>query len=165
MAGGAEAPMIRSMRAAIVVALILVCVPVIGQSPAAPLDSQAFLDQYGHQAPPKVDAAKIQALVVKMTLKEKVGQMTQLELGMVTDGWGDAVKVSPEKLRKAIGEYGIGSFLNVKDQAMPQAKWREIVIAIQAEAQKTRLKIPIVYGVDSIHGANYVRGAELFPQP
>jgi beta-glucosidase len=154
------------MRVAIVLSFALVCVPVvIGQAPSALLDSQAFLDQHGRQAPPKVDAAKIQALVAKMTLKEKVGQMTQLELGMITDGWGDAMKVSPDKLRKAVADYGIGSFLNVKDQALSPHRWREIITAIQAEAQKTRLKIPVVYGLDSIHGANYVRGAELFPQP
>jgi beta-glucosidase len=157
--------MISRMRAAVVLCLVFVCVPISGQSPATPLDSQAFIDANGRQAPPNVDAAKIQALLAKMTLKEKVGQMTQLELGMITDGGGDALKINPDKLRKAIVEYGVGSILNVKDQALPLAKWREIVTAIQNEAQKTRLKIPVVYGLDSIHGANYVRGAELFPQP
>src|SRR5215510_8121974 len=154
------------MRAAIVLSVMLVCVSLAtGQAPPPLLDSQAFLDQHGRQAPPKVDAAKIQALVATMTLKEKVGQMTQLELGMITDGWGDAMKFNPGKLRKAIVDYGVGSFLNVKDQALPPQTWRAIVAAIQAEAQNTRLKIPVVYGLDSIHGANYVRGAELFPQP
>jgi beta-glucosidase len=157
--------MIPRMRSVFVVALVLLCVQIVGQNPATLLDSQAFLDQYGRQAPPKVDAAKIQALLAKMTLKEKVGQMTQLELGMIVDGWGDAVKLNPDRLRKAIVDYGIGSLLNVRDQAMPPQKWREFIAAIQAEAQKTRLKIPVVYGIDSIHGANYVRGAEMFPQP
>ena len=158
--------MIRLMRVALVVSMALVIVPAVaGQGPSTPLDSQAFLEQHGRQAPPKVDGAKIQALVAKMTAKEKVGQMTQLELGTITDGWGDAMKISPEKLRKAVVDYGVGSLLNVKDQAIPQQKWREIIAAIDAEAKKTRLKIPVVYGIDSIHGANYVRGAELFPQP
>src|SRR5215510_1254952 len=155
------------MRAFPILAVVVVCLSVVpsGQAPATPPDSQAFLDQHGRQAPPKVDAAKIQALLAKMTLQEKVGQMTQLELGMITDGWGDGMKINPEKLRKAVVDYGVGSFLNVKDQALPQQKWREIIGAIQAEVQKTRLKIPAVYGIDSIHGATYVRGAELFPQP
>ena len=158
--------MIRLMRVALVLSFALLIVPAVaGQGPSTPLDSQAFLEQHGRQAPPKVDAAKIQALLAKMTAKEKVGQMTQLELGMITDGWGDAMKISPEKLRKAVVEYGVGSLLNVKDQAIPQQKWREIIAAVDAEAKKTRLKIPVVYGIDSIHGANYVRGAELFPQP
>ena len=157
--------MIRRMRAAIAVSVVLVCATVSGQAPPAPLDSQAFLEQNGRAAPLKVDAAKIQALVARMTRKEKIGQMTQLELGMIADGAGDAVKINPDKLRKAIVDYGVGAILNVKDQALPQAKWREIVTAIQNEAQQTRLKIPVVYGLDTIHGANYVRGAELFPQP
>jgi len=152
------------MRAA-VVAFLVMCVTAGGQEPAPLVDSQAFLDQNGHVTLPAVDAAKIHALVAKMTLKEKIGQMTQLELGMIADGSGDAVKINPDKLRKAIVDYGVGSILNVKDQALPQAAWREIVTTIQQEALKTRLKIPVVYGIDSIHGANYVRGAELFPQP
>jgi beta-glucosidase len=153
------------MRAAMFVVLGLVCATIFGQAPPPLVDSQAFLDQNGRATLPKVDAAKIQALVAQMTLKEKVGQMTQLELGMIADGAGDAVRINPDKLHKAIVEYGVGSILNVKDQALPLAKWREIVTAIQDEAQKTRLKIPVVYGLDSIHGANYVRGGELFPQP
>ena len=150
----------------IVFALALVCVPVaLGQAPPAPLDSQAFLDKNIPHPPLKTDTAKIAALVARMTLKEKVGQMTQLEIGMITDGAGDALTVNPDKLRKAVVDYGVGSLLNVKDQALPQQKWRAIITAIQAAAATTRLKIPVVYGLDSIHGANYVRGAELFPVP
>jgi beta-glucosidase len=153
------------MRAVGFVLLALACAPVLGQAPVALMDSQAFLEQNGRATLPKVDAAKIQALLAQMTLKEKVGQMTQLELGMISDGAGDAIAINPGKLHKAIVEYGVGSILNVKDQALPQAKWREIVTAIKDEAQKARLKVPVVYGIDTIHGANYVRGAELFPQP
>ena len=153
------------MRTALFALLTLVTAPLVAQAPAVLMDSQAFLEQNGRATPPRVDAAKIQALLAKMTLKEKVGQMTQLELGMISDGAGDAITINPGKLHKAIGEYGVGAILNVKDQALPQAKWREIVTAINDEAQKTRLKVPVVYGLDTIHGANYVRGAELFPQP
>src|SRR5262249_58228037 len=60
---------------------------------------------------------------------------------------------------------GVGSILNVKDLALPVETWREIVPAIQKAAAETRLKIPVLYGIDSIHGANYVKGATLFPQP
>ena len=91
--------------------------------------------------------------------------MMQLEIGMVTDGRDLDLKINPAKLKKAIDEYGVGSILNVKDQALPIAKWHEIVTAIQNAAAATRLKIPVVYGLDTIHGANYVAGATLFPQP
>jgi len=138
----------------------------VTQAPQSPIvESGAFLSRNGTRTPPAVDTRRIHDLVAAMTLKEKVGQMTQLELGMITDGSGAAVHVNPDKLRKAVVEYGVGSILNVKDQALAIDTWRTILAAIQAAAAGTRLRIPVVYGIDSIHGANYVRGAVLFPQP
>jgi beta-glucosidase len=136
-----------------------------GQAPA--LDSQAFLEQHsgGLPALPAADVQRIRDLLGRMTLKEKVGQMTQLEIGMVTDGQDLAIHVNPAKLRKAVVDYGVGALLNVKDQALPVEKWRETISAIQAAAAESRLKIPVIYGIDTIHGANYVAGATLFPQP
>ncbi len=66
-------------------------------------------------------------------------------------------------MHKAIAEYGVGSILNVYDQALPLEKWHEILRAIQAEAKNTRLQIPVLYGIDSIHGTTYVEGGTLFP--
>ncbi len=109
--------------------------------------------------------ARVRALLAKMTLKEKVGQMTQLQIGMVSDGVDQALRINPAKLRKAVVEYGVGSILNVNDEALPLPLWRDIIRQIQAAAADTRLKIPVLYGIDTIHGANYVRGATLFPQP
>src|SRR6185503_6978415 len=66
---------------------------------------------------------------------------------------------------KAIVKYGVGSILNVADQALTIERWHEIIGLIQdAAMKKTRLGIPVIYGIDSIHGANYVQGATLFPQ-
>src|SRR4029079_1462858 len=73
--------------------------------------------------------------------------------------------INPDKLRKALVEYGVGALLNVKDLALTPDKWHELISAIQAAAAQTRLKIPVMYGIDTIHGANYVAGATLFPQP
>ncbi|HXW57123.1 MAG TPA: glycoside hydrolase family 3 N-terminal domain-containing protein [Candidatus Cybelea sp.] len=100
-----------------------------------------------------------------MTLQEKIGQMTQLEIGMITDGRGQTMQIDNEKLHKAVADYGVGSILNVNDEALPVAKWQQMIGAIQEEARKTRLQIPVLYGLDSIHGANYVLGSTLFPQP
>ena len=61
-------------------------------------------------------------------------------------------------------KYGAGSILNVKDQALTVDKWRQLIGQLQAASQKTRLKIPVLYGIDSIHGGTYVRGATLSPQ-
>jgi beta-glucosidase len=107
---------------------------------------------------------RIEALLARMTLEEKVGQMTQLEIGMVTTGSDQAIRIDPAKLEKAVVKYGVGSILNVKDQALSVDAWHEIIRQIQEAAGRTRLKIPVIYGIDSIHGANYVQGGTLFPQ-
>ena len=99
-----------------------------------------------------------------MTLEEKIGQMTQLEIGMVTSGEGDNIHLDPAKLEQAVVKYGAGSILNVKDNALSVEKWREIIGGIQEASAKTRLKIPVIYGIDSIHGANYIQGSTLYPQ-
>ena len=131
------------------------------------VDSQTFLQRNGTPAGPPANAytAAVEKLLGQMTLKEKIGQMTQLEIGMVTDGRGQDIRINPEKLHKAVGEYGAGSILNVNDEALPAAKWQEILRAIQDEAKKSRLRIPVLYGIDTIHGANYIVGSTLFPQP
>jgi len=128
-------------------------------------DSDAFFRQAIMAPPRKRDfTPEINALVSKMTIEEKIGQMTQLEIGLVTKGDGDNIQIDPEKLEKAVVKYGAGSILNVKDQALTVDKWHEIIGAIQKASQQTRLKIPVIYGIDSIHGANYVQGSTLFPQ-
>lgn len=128
-------------------------------------DSDVFFKTVVRRPRPKRnDAAKIEALLRRMTIEEKVGQMTQLTIDMVTSGDDQNVRIDAAKLEKAINQYGVGSILNVNNQALPIERWHEIINGIQTAAQKTRLKIPVIYGVDSIHGANYVQGATLFPQ-
>src|SRR5258708_38586857 len=108
---------------------------------------------------------KIDALIKRMTLEEKVGQMTQLAIGMIAKGRDQEIQIDPAKLDKAIVHYGVGSILNVAEQALTVDKWDEIINQIQETAtKKTRLGIPVIYGIESVHGANYVQGATLFPQ-
>src|SRR5260370_19220868 len=131
------------------------------------VDSQTFLQRNMTPAgpPASASAGAVEKLLGQMTLKEKIGQMTQLEIGMVTDGRGQSIRINPEKLHKAVGEYGVGSIINVNDEALSVERWHEIIRAIQAEAKKSRLQIPVLYGIDTIHGPNYVVGSTLFPQP
>jgi beta-glucosidase len=129
------------------------------------LDSDEFFQRASRTGPEPNNTQKIEALLKRMTLEEKVGQMTQLALAMVISGRDQEAKIDSAKLEKAIVKYGVGSILNVSDQALTVDKWHEIIGEIQnASIKKTRLGIPMIYGIDSIHGANYVRGATMFPQ-
>lgn len=113
---------------------------------------------------------RISDLISKMTIEEKVGQMTQLNIDVVCVGevynLQEPHRIDSAKLHKAIVEYHVGSILNCGGHAYPLAQWHEMIGTIQRVAtQKTRLKIPVLYGIDAIHGANYVMGSTLFPQP
>jgi beta-glucosidase len=105
-----------------------------------------------------------------MTLEEKVGQMTQLNLDVISVGeiykLEEPHRLDEKKLRKAIVEYKIGSILNCGGHTYERKHWNEILQKIQLLAtQETRMKIPVLYGIDAIHGVNYTVGATLFPQP
>ena len=108
----------------------------------------------------------VEELLGKMTLEEKVGQMTQITLEVVSKRKDDRnVQLDAAKLREAIVKYHVGSILNCGGSANTFENWQEILTTMQDLATKeTRLKIPIIYGIDSIHGANYITGATLFPQ-
>src|SRR5438874_6247814 len=129
-------------------------------------DSDLFFQNAIRAAGPQRDnSQKIEALLKRMTLEEKVGQMTQMAIGMISNGQDQVIQIDPAKLDKAIVRYGVGSILNVHEQALTVDKWHDIINQIQISAtKKTRLEIPVVYGIDSIQGANYVQGATLFPQ-
>lgn len=128
-------------------------------------DSDAFFREMSKILPQARDnTPRVNALLRRMTLEEKVGQMTQLTMGMYVSGTDQNVQIDEVKLDKAINKYGIGSFLNVSEQALTIDKWHQLIGRIQDASMKTRLKIPNLYGIDSIHGANYVQGATLFPQ-
>lgn len=127
-------------------------------------NSQDYFENAIRRPKLKNYSSQIEALLKRMTVEEKVGQMTQLEIGQVTSGGDSNIRIDETKLRKAIVDYKVGSILNVNGHALPVDKWQEFIRAIQTASSKTRLKIPNIYGIDSIHGANYVKGATLFPQ-
>ena len=117
------------------------------------------------QADAKIEA-QVRTLLAQMTLEEKVGQMTQVTLESFTQSGEDGYLILDEdKLREGIVEHNLGSILNCGGQARTVANWREIITKMQTLAvRETRLGIPILYGIDSIHGANYVMEATMFPQ-
>ena len=112
-------------------------------------------------------AEKVKNLLMKMTLEEKIGQMTQITLDVISNPAlnNKEHQLNMDKLKEAILKYHVGSILNVADdKAFTLPHWHEIINSIQNEALKDRLKIPVLYGIDSIHGAHYTKGATLFPQ-
>jgi beta-glucosidase len=112
--------------------------------------------------------ARVDSLLARMTLEEKVGQMTQLTLSAFTargTPHRDSVRLDPAKLREGIVTRHIGSILNVEQAALTVEGWHDAIRQIQGVAMReTRLGIPILYGIDFVHGANYTRGGTLFPQ-
>lgn len=111
---------------------------------------------------------RVRTLITKMTLEEKVGQMTQITLdAFLKMNNGVPVEphqLDPEKLRTALEKYKIGSVLNVGGDAQTVENWQGIITEIQQMALKERLKIPVLYGIDAIHGNNYTLNSVLFPQ-
>ena len=93
-------------------------------------------------------------LLAKMTLDEKVGQMTQAEQDALED---------PSDVER----YFLGSVLSGGDSDPKQgnslAAWTDLYDGLQAHALQTRLRIPLLYGIDAVHGHNNVLGAVIFP--
>ncbi len=115
-------------------------------------------------------SSKVEQLLSKMTLEEKVGQMAQITLDVI--GTGDSRFSSNEPfvidtaaLRHAVVEYHVGSILNTtNNRALPALEWNQILSQIQQIAvEETKLSIPILYGLDQIHGTTYTADGTFFP--
>jgi beta-glucosidase len=99
-------------------------------------------------------AQRVEDLLSRMTLEEKVGQMTQAERAAVYDD------------ETPITTYGLGSILSgggsTPAQNTPEA-WADMVDRFQRAALATRLHIPLLYGIDAVHGDANMLGATVFP--
>jgi len=96
---------------------------------------------------------RVADLLGRMTLAEKVGQMAQVQKNAIQKG--------------DIAAKGIGSLLSGgggSPQPNTPEKWLQMVNGFQAEALKSRLGIPLIYGVDAVHGHGNLKGATVFPQ-
>jgi beta-glucosidase len=96
---------------------------------------------------------RVDDLLGRMTIEEKIGQMTQVALPAIEGRPGD------------IAELGIGSLLNGGAEALHDTPedWAAMIDGFQREALDSRLGIPLVYGIDAVHGNGALPGAVIFP--
>ena len=118
----------------------------------APVAATESLGPVIHTDPSQAVEKRIEDLLARMTLDEKIGQMTQVEKNSIKTG--------------DITKYYIGSILSggggSPEENTPQA-WYAMVEGFQKEALATRLQIPIIYGVDAVHGHGNLLNATVFP--
>jgi beta-glucosidase len=93
------------------------------------------------------------ALLAQMTLDEKIGQMVQVDLG--------ALKDKNDLARLTIGSMLSGGSSDPTN--ITATGWADTYDDLQSYALQSRLKIPMIYGVDAVHGHNNVNGAVIFP--
>jgi len=141
-------------RIHILSAMLLLALAVVGCRKGAAVDPVI--------APDRKVEAKVEKVLKGMTLKEKAGQMVQISIGRLEDDTRESL--DPEKLDRIIGEYKVGSILNVMhDMAHTRAQTAEMVRQIQEKSMEA-IGIPCIYGLDMIHGASYLIDGTLFPQ-
>jgi beta-glucosidase len=106
-----------------------------------------------YKDPTRPVAQRVEDLLGRMTLEEKVGQMTQADSSFI-------------KRDEDVARYTLGSVLSGGDSDTPDnsaKSWADLYDRYQERALTTRLGIPIIYGIDAVHGHNNVRGAVIFP--
>jgi beta-glucosidase len=97
---------------------------------------------------------RVDALLAQMTLDEKIGQMVQVDSSALKD-------------KADVQKYFLGSVLSggTSDPASGNSaqSWLKFVSEFQDQALQTRLKIPLIYGIDAVHGHNNILGSTIFP--
>ena len=131
--------------------LLMTAVSLSAQKPAIPRDAKM--------------EAKIEKLLAKMTLDEKIGQMLELNLDIMGSYSSGGWQLNETMLDTIIQKYKIGSILNAPaTRAATVGQWQEWIRLIQQKSMKY-IGIPDVYGLDHNHGVTYTQGGTLFPQP
>jgi len=97
---------------------------------------------------------QVDELLAQMTLEEKIGQMVQVDSAALQN-------------KDDVGKYALGSVLSGgnsdPDTNNTAQGWLTFVTEFQKQALKARLKIPLLYGIDAVHGHNNIDGATVFP--
>ncbi len=131
-------------RASLVIGLVVILAGSVPNATAAVLP---------YQDPTLPVATRVADLLSRMTLDEKIGQMTQVERSSLT-------------AQADIATFNLGSLLSGGGSAPATntaTGWANMYDSYQQTALTNRLGIPIIYGVDAVHGHNNVKGATIFP--
>ena len=113
---------------------------------------------------------RIDSIMSDMSVEQKIGQMAQINLTVIANGpdkWSsfEPLQIDKDRIEKAINKYHVGSILNTtNNRARDISTWNKIIDEIQSYALSSETAIPILYGIDGIHGATYIDGATMFPQ-
>ncbi|MCH8487612.1 MAG: glycoside hydrolase family 3 C-terminal domain-containing protein [Candidatus Cyclonatronum sp.] len=103
-------------------------------------------------------------LLSRMTIAEKIGEMTQLDITLINKtGKQRDIELDADKARELILKHHIGSFLN-GEAAAPEVWFRFMDELTRIAVEESRLGIPLIFGIDHIHGASYLSGSTIFPQ-
>lgn len=117
-----------------------------------------------YQNPEAPIEERVEDLLERMTVDEKIGQMSQLNITMInTTGNQSDVVLDEEKAREYIQNHHIGSFLNGEAVA-PETWFTYMDKLTRLAVEESRLGIPIIYGIDHMHGASYLGESTIFPQ-
>ncbi len=125
-----------------------------GASATADRAHAASADVLPYQDPSLPVSQRVSDLLGRMTLAEKIGQMTQAERGGID---ADTTKITTDNLGSVLSGGG-----SVPTPNTPTA-WADMVDRYQSAALATRLQIPILYGIDTVHGDGNMYGATVFP--
>ncbi|KAJ2725057.1 hypothetical protein GGI07_001525 [Coemansia sp. Benny D115] len=131
-----------------------------------PVPSYAFTEYPHHPPRPGTIDPDIATLVNSLSLKAKIGQMAQIEVGKIIDCNG---MLNMTAVKYWIGEWNIGSFLETPGNhggiynLYSAQSFGKLTDAVQKVALENGSKIPVIWGLDSVRGANYVKGAVIFP--
>ena len=125
--------------------ILLVLLPALTGSLA---NAQVYLDSTA------TIESRVEDLLGRMTLADKIGQMTQAERSSVAANPG---KITSLRLGSVLSGGGSVPTPNTLEA------WADMVDAFQDSAMQTPLKIPIIYGIDAVHGHNNLRNAVIFP--
>jgi beta-glucosidase len=145
-----------ALGAAAVLAAGLISVQPAGASvlAGAPAGQSASVRHLPYENPKLPIPKRVSDLLHRMTLAEKVGQMTQAERASIDT---DTTKIADDNLGSILSGGG-----SVPTPNTPTA-WADMVDRYQQAALQTRLHIPIIYGIDTVHGDGNMDGATVFP--